>query len=284
MNSKARAYCFTLNNYTDEDIERIQAIECRYLVFGREVGEQGTPHLQGYISFKNARRGRAVKELLGSRVHLEGAKGSPKQNRQYCTKAGDFIEKGEIPQQGKRSDLQQIKKAIDDGKSENYLWDKHFNKMVIYRRAFSEYRNSRASKRTMPSRVFIFHGPTGTGKTRRAWAIDPDSTWVHAGGNWFDGYCGQRVAVFDEFDGDDIPFKLWKKLCDRYPMQVPIKGGFRNWNPAIIVFTSNKQPTSWWAKEEGKSFNWYSQVERRVEKVVLMNEEWDPSDDPLKFN
>jgi hypothetical protein len=113
--SKSRAYCFTLNNYTDLEYTAIQEIECRYLCVGREVGESGTPHLQGYIYFDNPRSFNSVKKLLGTRTHIEIAKGSSLQASNYCKKDGNFLEKGEIPQQGQRSDIQTVRDAINAG-------------------------------------------------------------------------------------------------------------------------------------------------------------------------
>ena len=55
--SPSKHWCFTLNNYTIEDIKFIcsnSSIE-RY-VFQEEVGEGGTPHLQGYLQFKTKKR------------------------------------------------------------------------------------------------------------------------------------------------------------------------------------------------------------------------------------
>lgn len=50
---RSYAWCFTLNNYTDEEIRRLESLECERLVVGKEVAPTtGTPHLQGYIRFK----------------------------------------------------------------------------------------------------------------------------------------------------------------------------------------------------------------------------------------
>jgi len=46
-------WCFTLNNYTDEEMEQIKNLApsgiIQYIAFGEEIGEEGTPHLQGYL-------------------------------------------------------------------------------------------------------------------------------------------------------------------------------------------------------------------------------------------
>lgn len=48
MNSlKCRNYCFTLNNYKEEDIEKLLKSDVKYITFQKEVGDSGTPHLQG---------------------------------------------------------------------------------------------------------------------------------------------------------------------------------------------------------------------------------------------
>lgn len=110
--SRAKYWCFTLNNPTPQEKEDLlkvpQLPNVEYLVFGHETGAEGTPHLQGYVIWKAACRFTTVKSRLGSaRYHLEVARGSPAQNRDYCTKDGQYEEFGELPSvtQGKRSDL-----------------------------------------------------------------------------------------------------------------------------------------------------------------------------------
>lgn len=109
--SRAKHWCFTLNNWTAEDVAALQhASETTvYLVFGRETGESGTPHLQGFVIFPAAVRLQTCKNRLGSdRFHVEVARGSPAQAATYCKKDGDFEEYGECPvqSQGRRSDLE----------------------------------------------------------------------------------------------------------------------------------------------------------------------------------
>lgn len=52
--SPASNWCFTLNNYTDEDIKILNSSidpRIKAWVFQEETGENGTPHLQGYMNF-----------------------------------------------------------------------------------------------------------------------------------------------------------------------------------------------------------------------------------------
>lgn len=56
--SPALKWQFTLNNYTEDDIEKIQETmkDIGEYVFETEIGENGTPHLQGYIEFIRKKR------------------------------------------------------------------------------------------------------------------------------------------------------------------------------------------------------------------------------------
>jgi len=108
--SRAKNWCFTLNNPTEDETSALlhAAAATEYIVWGRETGEGGTPHLQGYVIFPAAIRLATVKNRLGSqRFHLEVTRGSPQQAAEYCKKDGDFTEFGELPAvaQGRRSDL-----------------------------------------------------------------------------------------------------------------------------------------------------------------------------------
>lgn len=99
--SRHRSYCFTINNYTWDDIDQFLLIECKYKCFGFETGKNQTEHMQGYIQFHNAMRFASVKKML-PRAHLEVAKGTPAQNIAYCSKEGeeDFYEFGDKPNEG----------------------------------------------------------------------------------------------------------------------------------------------------------------------------------------
>jgi len=55
--SPAKHWVFTLNNYTEENINFLmEHSSIEQLSFQEETGESGTPHLQGYCKFKTKRR------------------------------------------------------------------------------------------------------------------------------------------------------------------------------------------------------------------------------------
>jgi len=93
MSSRA---CYTINNFTEEDRDGLRALTCAYNIFGYERGDEGTPHLQGYVQFAQAKTLTAVKKVM-PRAHLEPRKGTVDQAVEYCKKEGDFEEFGIKP-------------------------------------------------------------------------------------------------------------------------------------------------------------------------------------------
>ena len=89
--SPSKRWCFTLNNYTDEHIKIISTKVphyCDKYIVGKEIGESGTPHLQGFIVFKE--RWRPLSKIPIKEVHWEKAKGDDV-SQNYCGKEGDVI-------------------------------------------------------------------------------------------------------------------------------------------------------------------------------------------------
>lgn len=93
--SRCKRYCFTLNNYTvdfDYAAKLRSHVRCVRFVFGREVGANGTRHLQGFIEFSAQVRFVELADFLPA--HWESTRGSAMQNFQYCTKEKDFTTHG----------------------------------------------------------------------------------------------------------------------------------------------------------------------------------------------
>lgn len=89
---RARRWCFTFNNYTKSEHEHI-CVTCatsgwNYII-GKEVGANGTPHLQGYIECKEVIDFNKLKKI-NAKIHWEKARGSKEANINYCSKDGDY--------------------------------------------------------------------------------------------------------------------------------------------------------------------------------------------------
>lgn len=88
--SPAKRWCFTLNNYTEDEISSIVPVFKEYssvCIITKEVGESGTPHLQGYCEFKTKCRPSSL--FSCKRIHYEKAKGNKQQNIEYCSKQNE---------------------------------------------------------------------------------------------------------------------------------------------------------------------------------------------------
>lgn len=96
---RSTRWCFTLNNYTEVDIDVLRTYVCKYVVFGYEnAPTTNTPHLQGFIVFNHAKRLSECRQLFnGGRGHFEITRGSSHQAAEYCKKAGHFVERGVCP-------------------------------------------------------------------------------------------------------------------------------------------------------------------------------------------
>lgn len=276
---RSKRWCFTLNNPTQEEKDftssLIQNLEngatwkLTYLCIGKE--QVSTAHLQGYLEMSAKTSFSTMKKLL-ARAHWEKAKGSSKSASDYCKKDGDWQEIGELSVgQGYRTDLIAIKDKIESGAKEAEIADQHFAQWVVYRRSFQAYATLLARKRNWETKVHVFWGKTGTGKTRFVMDQVQDSDiWIPGDYKWFDGYTGQKIVLFDDYRGE-YALQMLLKLLDRYPMSVPIKGGFTEWSPTKIYITSNCHPNDWYPLSDrfsvGAMFRRFSLVESCFENI-----------------
>lgn len=255
-----RAFAFTINNFTEEDILFCNTLECRYIIYGREVAPTtGTQHLQGYVYFTNAREFKSILEKH-KKWHLEVAKGSAEQNIKYCKKEGNFVERGEAPKQGKRTDIDNIKEMVLEKKpmSEIVMEANSYQALKFAELATYHLYEDRTDK---PYVTWIW-GLSGTGKTKFVHDNHED-IYIKDGTQWWNGYNQQEVICIDDFDGK-WPFRDLLRLLDRYKYQGQTKGGYVKINSPFIYITCEYHPEHFW------NGNTYQQVFRRIDEIIKM--------------
>lgn len=285
---------FTLNNYTDQDILDLKGNnKITYLIFGYEVGENGTPHLQGYLEVKRRAELNWYKRHIHKTAHFEPRRGKLAEAIAYCKKGEqskkeweehkeqgenygknvNFYEQGEPKpdrKQGKRSDLELVKKIVMKDKASMIDVIEQCTSYQALRGAQIMMTYRGYTKDDIPKDIYWFYGPTGSGKTRSAVeaGIKNGSYWLTSDTlQWFDGYYNQEVVIIDDYRTKMCSYNFLLRLLDRYPLRVPIKGGFVEWLPKVIYITSNKHPEEMYTWEE-KTRDDIDQLLRRITKLV----------------
>ena len=256
--SRSNRWVFTLNNYTNDEESHIQDIECKYLVYGREVGEQGTPHLQGYVIFNKRIMMTRAKNLISQRAHVEKQRGKNQEAADYCKKDGNFFEKGELPPDRESAGGAATKKKWEDAYNAAVAGDFDAIPKELYCRYMNNFkkiyqeelnRNTLAIGDYDLKKHFIWiYGPTGTGKSHLARSLalelDPEHPPFLKGLNkWWSGYQQQKVVIIEEASPEACKFiaPLFKQWCDKWPFVAETKGGTfeHGIRPDYIFITSN---------------------------------------------
>lgn len=266
-----RKYGFTLNNYTEDDVKTVRSwiTPSKYLVFGYEIAPKtGTPHLQGFVHFINARCFSSMKKKL-PRAHYFMIRGTDEQNQTYCKKGGKFEEYGEPSKQGKRNDIQIVREMVNEGKSLHEC----YNIVTSYQSAkFAQLYHQAVhdmgyDKREQPTVIWLY-GSTEVGKTR--WAFDnyPNIQNLQYENGFFQGLRVNHDAVLiDDFRKDFCKFHYLLKILDRYPMTVNIKGGQLWWRPKVIIITCPYHPEVVYETRED-----IKQLTRRITHIINCDE------------
>lgn len=269
---RSRSVCFTLNNYTDDELsgvrEYLGSDQVKYAGFGREVGEEGTPHLQGFICFKNPKMYSAIKRIPGfERMHFENMKGTVDQNITYCSKGGLFEEYGVKPQQGKRSDLDEVIALVSDGKRLRDVSEECPIQFVKFHKGIERLISLRAPSRNFKTQVYWFWGGTGSGKSKKAFEMAAETSFYVKDplNKWWCGYEQQDVVIIDDYRRDFSTFAQLLRLFDRYPMTVEMKGSTTNFCSKKIIITTPKSPIATW---EGRTEEDHGQLLRRIDEIT----------------
>lgn len=239
----------------EEMLEKyIDSEKIRYVVAGEEVGESGTPHIQGHIDYSNAKTMKSIQKKLkkfGIALALINYKspGHIKNGRAYCMKDGKFKTWGEPPSQGKRTDLEGFVAAVKSEKpmTKLQMMEEFPTVYAKYPKFCNEYKLLKTKVATLDHddknwpNLWIW-GPPGVGKTRRF--HDEGDVYCKMPNKWWTGYDGEKTVLLDDFEPQHGVrlghfLKIW---ADRYPFTACVHHAVVKIRPARIVITSNWSP------------------------------------------
>jgi len=273
MSAKTRSYCFTIHDTKGYELliadlkTDVEEMRVKYFVFGLEIcPTTDKEHLQGYIYYANARSFNSIKKEYPM-AHIEAAKGTPKQAADYCKKENAYIEGGELPQQGTRSDLDEVKDILKTtGKMSDVVEKATSYQSVRMAEAILKYKET---PRDFKPQVLWFHGSTGTGKSKEAYEIlGADCYTCLSTGKWFEGYDAHENVLIDDMRRDFMKFHELLRLLDRYAMRVECKGGSRQFKAKKIIITSAFHPRDLFETRED-----IGQLLRRIDTIKLFGSE-----------
>nr|QXP08343.1 MAG: replication associated protein [Arizlama virus] len=239
--SRSRNWCFTLNNYTDEDIDKLVNSSYKYLIIGKEVAPTtNTPHLQGFIIFPNARRLSTLKADYNKTTHWEIARGTPEQNIEYCSKSGGEKNKEKWALAKANAKLGLLDEVPDD------IFIMHYSTI----KAIAKDYMTKPLDLPPGKYSYWYYGKTRRGKTHAALEDFPNAYRKISNNKWWDGYQGEDNVIIDDLDKKHdymgYHLKIWG---DRYAFIVETKGSSQYIRPKQLCVTSNYHPKDIWQDE-----------------------------------
>jgi len=272
---RSRSFCFTWNNYPETYSNTLDSLEAKYYIVGKEnAPTTNTPHLQGYVYWSNARTLVSARAKLPG-CHLVIARGTPEQNKDYCSKGGDYVEFGTQPKSRKQlggDEADRWARAWDAAK----LGDIEAIDPDIRLRYYSGLK--RIAQDYLPRVEPILdvcgiwvHGESGCGKTRAVLAQFPEC-YIKPRNNWWDGYQREPVVLVDDLDIFDrvLGGKL-KHWADFAPFIAESKGSSIRIRPERLIVTSQYSIEEIWEDQPTRdALNRRFTTVRKIKDIPLV--------------
>lgn len=250
---RSREWCFTINNPTSWDIVDVEKLieATQYVCYGKETGEEGTPHFQGFCYFKERKSFIQLKNII-PRAHIEPQRGTCEQAIEYCQKDGDFREWGSRPSgpKGQKSQWKEVLQLARKGEMQE-IEDKF---PAVFLRYHTKLLGLYKPERPLVLQTLDnewWYGETGTGKSRKLWESYP-CHYQKPLNKWWDGYDNQDVVAVEEWcPKNEVTASLLKIWADRYPFCAEVKGGtLQKIRPKKIIVLSNYMPSDCFTRQE----------------------------------
>jgi len=260
-----RSWSGTLNNWTEEEYQTLLLLEpsTTWMVIGKETGEEGTPHLQMSLTFRQCRTLAWMKKNASARAHWEVSRHQASAMA-YCKKDGDFFE-SKSKEQGKRVDLDGLYETLTAGGGMAAVLERrpclqHLKIAEMWTKYMPQ------KRKTSPREVLWFYGPTGSGKSRASYEKDPGLFSVNlrsAGRLWWDGYQNEKTVLLDDWRPTKVSFEDLLVLTDIYHVRGDVKGGTVDLMYDTIIITCPRRPQEYFA-DKGEDV---AQLLRRITEV-----------------
>ena len=160
---------------------------------------------------------------------------------------------------GARNDLKAVTDKLRAGQSLTQIARSGEHDSTIVRNAGGLYKFARCfthSPDERPVKVSLYIGTTGAGKTHAAVFEARDAGkeyFLKTLEGWWDGYCGEKYVIFDDFAGRSSKTSLDECLhmLDKWRHRVNNKGASEELMDEEIVITTNIHPINWY-KYDGR--------------------------------
>lgn len=231
--------------------------EMAYLVWERETAPTtGTEHIQGYLRLARRLRFNQVMALLHQTAHIEPARGSEEQNREYCSKdrqGNDWGEHGDFQpkqRQGRRTDLEQVVRAVTEGLPLPEIAAAHPTEWVKYHAGLLSLRRYLTMNAPISRTVttMILWGPTGVGKTHRVRTAYPNAFVVRPGRDPFGTYSTQTELIFEEFEPEKWTLQQMNCYLDKWATELDCRYFSKQAMWTRVFILSNLNPASWYTQ------------------------------------
>lgn len=270
LNVRARAWCITSFQETVPDYN---PKEMKYYIVGLEkCPTTGRIHWQCYVYWKHMKSWKKMQEIF-PKCWFRKCKGSAEQNRDYCSKEGNWDEWGEIPMQGKRNDLIALKKEIlENNLTVDEICEADPFVHHLYGRTLDRLESIKLNKkwRTEMTKGYWIYGETGKGKSHKVFEnYHPDTHYVLnlRDNGWWEKYKGQENVIINDFRGEIIYNDLLQ-LIDKWPYDVKKRNvGSIPFISKNVYITSSLRPEEVYHNRNEKDS--IKQLLRRIEIIKL---------------
>jgi len=302
QSAPAKNWVFTINNPEEWHMEAIQSLDFGYLVYQVEVGDEGTPHIQGYVQLREKQRKSALLKHMKHHRWLE-VFGSPKnygfwakqrgtseEASHYCKKPvpecdckhckdlerfDDYWEDGVMSHGDTAAKLETVARVIK-AKGLQHAIDRFPSVYLQYHAGMKSLAVHFIGKRDFQTEVTVVWGTAGKGKTHYA-RMGPTPYLLPAPGgqgqaDFFGDYRPDQhqTVVLDDFYGG-WRYTTFLRVADCHPTEVQCKGGYLEFLARHLVITSNSPPHEWYPKvladpRRADSFN------RRIHNIIHFTE------------